>query len=279
MSLLVDSGRWADLLDLATRDDPDTEKRRQVAHAVALLAPPAFAVAAAQAFPQDTGFPGPLWEVVAHRPWRELEPHLTDPHVRRMVAHSRVLYGEDVLPVAPWEVAHWDPEWQMPSYNLSGSATSGGWHLPTSEIGDMSDLSHERGLLEVDHPAVPVLGSWHDRVEAKAFRGTAWQAAATVAHPGSRGAEVSFAAAYPHLIHLAAGDAPYNVDIAGRAVGRQRLWAALGMMADCEPVPPFVERLRCVTWTRSAEYGWHLHLAIEDPSRDLTWTLTGDDTD
>src|SRR6266498_2757835 len=81
LNLLADEGRWRDLLELAAAADVATaEERREVAHVVALEAPAEIAAAVLDEFADDDeGYLGPLWEVVAHRPWRELSPHLRNP--------------------------------------------------------------------------------------------------------------------------------------------------------------------------------------------------------
>ncbi|WP_158319455.1 hypothetical protein [Actinoplanes xinjiangensis] len=300
---LMEADRWAELLALAAHgsgddDEAAVDERRAAAHAVALKAPPALAVAAAELHPDDDhGFSGPLWEVVAHRPWRELAAHLTHPRVRELVAQTRVLHGEDLrgvveseipLRLEPWESAHWDPEWDIPEYDVTGGRSGCHvWCFPCWLIDDLPGGVPLRAATveQVEHPAVPVLNGLNDPhkpIKAYAVQGTAWEAAASVAadRETCRAAEVPFARAYPHLVHLATGTGPYAMPHdTGQAMGRLAVWRVLRMMAGEDPVPAFVERLRCVTWRRPAEYSNFLHLAMEDPARGITWAVTAEATD
>ncbi|MFD1374336.1 hypothetical protein ACFQ5G_54175 [Actinoplanes sichuanensis] len=293
-SLLIEEGRWADLLALAADGDETVPgERRELAHLLAVQAPPAVAVAAAELYPdEEVGFPGPLWEVLAQRPWRDLAPHLTHPRVREMVAQTRVLHGEDLrgvltaeipLVLQPWESAHWDPEWDIPEYHSTGSAGSQMWCFPGWLIEHLPGgvpLPEPVAIEAVDHPAVPVLAGLNDPhrpIRAYAFRATAWATAATIAadRQTCRAAEVPFARAYPHLLHLATGFGPYAVaEGGGQATGRLAVWRVLRLMAGGDPVPAFVARLRCVTWRRPGEHLCYLYLAMEDPAQGLTWAIS-----
>ncbi|MFI5493270.1 hypothetical protein [Actinoplanes sp. NPDC051859] len=297
---LIEAGRWIDLLGMAAHDKTDdpvaAEERRAAAHAVAVHGSPALAAAAAELYPDDHGFIGPLWEVIAHRPWRELAPHLTHPRVRELVAQTRVLHGEDLrgvmeaevpLRLEPWESAHWDPEWDIPEYSVHSRIGGIEWCFPHWLIENLPGgvpLS-VASLEQMEHPAVPVLDGLnepHKPIRAYAFRGTAWQAASSVAadREACRATEVPFALAYGHLVHLSTGIGPSaTTNYAGQALGRLALWRVLRVMAGGDPVPAFVERLRCVTWRRPTEYSNYLHLAMEDPIQRTTWALTAEATD
>ncbi|MEU8662580.1 hypothetical protein [Actinoplanes philippinensis] len=295
---LIEAGRWADLLALAAGGGGTTgDERRELAHAVAVAAPPALAVAAAELYPDDDhGFMGPLWEVAAQRPWHELAPHLTHPRVRTLVAQTRVMHGEDLrgiveseipLRLEPWESAHWDPEWHIPEYHATGCSGSLVWTFPNWLIEDLpGGVPLPAGSAEpVEHPAVAVLEGLNDPhrpIRAAAFRGTAWAAAATGAadRETCRAAEVPFARAYPHLVHLATGEGPYAVPRnTGRALGRLAVWRVLRLMAGDDTVPAFAGRLRCVTWRRPLEHSWTVYLAMEDPDRGISWALSASATD
>jgi hypothetical protein len=298
--LLADAGRWEELLDLAdnVRAAPLTE-RREVAHVVALEAPAAIAVASAELFPEDDkGFQGPLWEVVAHRPWRDLAPHLTNPRIRHLVAQTRVLHGEDLrgaadlspphrsapLQLQSWEAATWDPEWDIPEYTRVGSSGSTIWACP-DEKPDPVPL-HRIDVHRADHPAAELLTGLSDAARAHAFHGTAWAAASAVAVRPERcqAWPLPFADAYPHLVHLAAGERARQSGF-GQALGRIALWSALTAIAglssstDPHPLNTFIDRLNCVGWHDAAEPIWYVHLAIEDPQQQLSWVLTGHDSD
>lgn len=297
LHVLADAGRWEELLGLAAAVDAlPAGERRDVAHVVALEAPAPIAVAAVQLYPQDdTGFPGPLWEVAAHRPWHALAPHLTDPRIRHLIAQTRVLRGDDLrafaglesscldapLRLEHWEAARWDVELDTYSYRRFSASACSVWACPP-EAPDPVRLPPGEAQ-RADHAAVPLLDGWSPHVQAYAFRGTAWEAASTVA-AGSDAWQLPFPDCYRDLMHLAAGTGAFS-NVAGQAPGRLRVWAALRAMAgiapspDPGPVTAFVERLRCVGWRRPAEPAWYVHLAVEDPEQGISWVLTGADSD
>lgn len=305
---LADGERWPELLRLAGDPDAATvEERREVAHVVASEAPAAFGAAALALFPEDYGWPGPLWEVVAERPWSELRSHLTDPRTRHLVAHTRVLRGEDlrwdaeldpaVLGAPPW-LLPWEAAWSggldVPCYWRTGSGGTVGWSFP-QRLPDPVPVSGA-----VTRPArrdvPPELAASSGAADAYAFQGTAWQAVATVAsdRAGVRGADVAFEDAYPSLVHLATGLTAYgSLDgqeqrfscSTGQALGRKSLWRALSAMAgsarpaDVERVTAFVQRLRCVGWQEPDDRLYFVHLAMEDPEQSTTWVLHGSSND
>jgi hypothetical protein len=297
--LLADAGRWEELLEFAdTAAAAPVTERLEVAHVVALEAPAPIAAAAAELFPDDDrAFQGPLWEVVAHRPWAQLAPHLTNPRTRHLVAQTRVLHGEDLrgaadlspphrtapLALEPWEAAAWDAEWDIPEYTRVGSSGGTIWACP-EEKPDPIPLPRT-DLKRADHPATAVLATLSDAARSHAFHGNAWEAAAaTAVRPDRcRSWPLPFADAYPHLVHLASGERADSQGT-GQALGRIALWSALTAMAglpsttDPPAVTAFVNRLHCVGWREPTDPIWHLHLAIEDPTQNLTWTLTAHDT-
>jgi hypothetical protein len=299
LNLLVEARRWEELLELATREEGVTAgERREVSHVLAVEAPAPIAAGAAELFPDDdNGFPGPLWEVVAHHSWDALAPHLTNPRTRYLVAQTRVLHGDDLRrvtdlrtarPGAPlvmqsWEAAGWDSEWNMPTYDRTGSSRSA-WGFPW-EMPDPVALQPSN-VPKVDHAAVAVLDELSGAAQACAFEGTAWEAAWMVAEhqEESHAWKVPFSDAYPHLVSLAAGERAYD-HATGQALGRIAVWRALTAMAGTpwagnpQAVTAFVERLRCVAWRFETEPMWFLRLAMEDPEQGVAWVLTGHDSD
>ncbi len=302
LNLLADEGRWRDLLELAAAADVATaEERREVAHVVALEAPAKIAAAVLDEFADDDeGYLGPLWEVVAHRPWRELSPHLRNPRIRHLVAHTRVLRGEDLRSapdldpellgapscLQPWEATRWDIELDVPGY---GRSSAGGTTLPIfpARLVDPRPFPFPFPAAAVRpgrHGALPTLAGLSRMTRAYTFHGTAWEAASAVAahRVVRRGAQFSFAAAYPSLVHLATGVLA-DARGTGQALGRAAVWRALAAMAGStrpagpEPIGALVERLRCVGWREPRDRLLYVHLAMEDPEQGLTWVLDGQD--
>jgi hypothetical protein len=311
LNVLADAGRWRDLLDFAAGvESAPVVVRREVAHVVALEGPPEIAAAAAELFADDDeGYAGPLWEVVAHRPWQDLAAHLTNPRTRHLVAQTRVLHGEDLrsvtdlnpamfrvpLRLQSWETASWNSEMDMPTYNRTGSAGCTTWAHPGHLI-DPTPLP-AAAAEPVQHDALAVLDGLSSAVRAYVFRADAWQAAATVAVDRPRtargasrqatatrmGSRVAFGDGYRDLVHLAAGERAYTRRT-GQALGRIAVWDALAGMAGSPPVDAgtvtaFVDRLQCVGWREPDDDVWYLHLAMEDPEQALSWVLTGNDFD
>ncbi|GGO18502.1 DUF6183 family protein [Micromonospora parathelypteridis] len=313
LDLLADGGRWHDLLTFAaTVDAGPVDERQEVAHVVALEAPAGIAAAAAELFPDgDNGYPGPLWEVVAqNHTWRELAPHLTNPRTRHLVAHTRVLHGEDLraatdldpqllgapLCLERWEGANWHSTLDISDYDRTGSVGCTNWAWP-SHLADPMPLPTTTAR-SAQHDAVPFLDELSPATQAYAFHGTAWEAASMVATDqarmprgqrwqglrGREGSPVPFADVYSSLVHLATGDGPY-ARRTGQALGRTALWRALAAMAGVTPaadphsVTALVERLHCVTWQEPDDEIWYLHLAMEDPEQGIAWVLTGNDFD
>ncbi|SDZ61369.1 hypothetical protein SAMN05421684_7233 [Asanoa ishikariensis] len=287
---MADAGRWGDLLDFAAGPAPE-DARREAAHLVAFEAPASAAAAAAELFTDDRGYLGPLWEVASHHPWRDLDPHLTDPRIRSLVTQMRVLWGEDLrgsedltsmrpaapLCLEPWEAAGWD-EHEVPGYARRGRSGSV-WACPP-DLADPARLPSTPAA-SIDHPAVPVLAGLSTAAQARAFRATAWEAASATAPDECSAWEIPFSSAYSDLVHLASGDRAYG-GASGRAVGRVALWTALIAMAgthDPRLVTGFVDRLRCVAWRQPAEPMMYVRLAMEDPEQGVSWVLTAEDDD
>ncbi|MGQ5262827.1 hypothetical protein ACTWLT_18975 [Micromonospora sp. ZYX-F-536] len=312
LDLLADAGRWHDLLSFAaTVDAGPVGERREVAHVVALEAPAGIAAAAAELFPDDDrGYPGPPWEVLAQlHTWRELSPHLINLRMRHLVAHTRVLHGEDLRPadldsqllgaplcLQPWEAAGWYSALDISEYDRTGSSGCTMWAFPSRLAGPMPLPA--AAVRPAQHDAVPLLDGLSSATQAYAFHGTAWEAASMVAtdqarmprgqrregRRGREGSQVRFADVYSALVHLATGDGAY-ARRTGQALGRTVLWRALGGMAEVAPatdphsVTAFVERLNCVAWQEPDDEIWYLHLAMEDPEQGIAWVLTGNDFD
>lgn len=154
--LLADNGDWDGLIRLydalgsalADQPSPDDERelrqcRARVARVAMFELPAARAADAVRILVREyeDGLPhcGALWETLAHvRTWQEVGPHLRHPLLRHLVAHARVLRGEDLSPadgldpaayggvplsLAPWEAESWDVA-QHPSSSGRGSGAT-----------------------------------------------------------------------------------------------------------------------------------------------------------
>ncbi|GAA0690028.1 hypothetical protein GCM10010193_50420 [Kitasatospora atroaurantiaca] len=303
---LAEEERWPELLaayrqtraaGAALRgEEQAAAEAAPLGHLIAFGAPPEVA---ARLFDPDGGpgstagtadhDAGPLWEVLATRhSWRRLAPLLGPAPVRRLVAHTRVLLGEDlgygaepdeegVPPVLePWEMAGWDERSRIREYLRTGGARRALLALPAGR----------EGLGPVELPAagdqVPglaatrLLAGLAPWAEAGCVRGTAPDAAAQLASGRQvTGGFLPFGASYPALVQAASDGAAY-----GTAQGRLAVWRVLVAMTG-EPrlslreVNALVSRLRCFTWCDPADELRYLHLALEDPATGLAWVVSG----
>jgi len=247
--------------------------------------------------------------------WAESEVYLSDPRLRLRVAHARVLRGEHLaaqallseqprdcapeevgfwsvpLRLEPWEARHWNPD-LLVHYREGGSSGSSGQTIrfppERLECPELLPATHFQGRTgKVESLGAYGLSGWIEWVTT--VYGTAEQAAAHqievggCGHPTSevRAAIVDFASAYPALLGIFGGAAVYGGRVS-ESLGRLKVWRLLGELADSNvtaDITSFVDRTRCVTWHHPCDEIWYLHLAMEDPSRGISWVLDGQDFD
>ncbi|WP_327066001.1 hypothetical protein OG500_09125 [Kitasatospora sp. NBC_01250] len=325
--------RWTELLDSYRRTRvaaavrggarAAVERSAVLGHELALGAPAPVAAALFDpaaglgAAGESDGWVGPLWEVLAARqPWAVLAALPLPEPVRTLMAHTRVLLGEDLtggrpavprplgapggradpggalavpLVLQPWEQAGWEAADRVTAYRVDGAATPH-FPLPDSREGLGPTRLPEPGppLPGPEQPATAALRGLCGWLDARCLRGTAPQAAALLA-PAALRAEATagylpFAAAYPALVRAGSGAGAYGRS-GGAARGRLAVWQALAAMADpaghctLAELLALVARLRCFTWCEPADEVWHLHLALEDPATGLAWAVSGGDYD
>ncbi|MEU6232755.1 hypothetical protein [Kitasatospora sp. NPDC047058] len=305
---LVEGGRWPELLAAYRRaraaavaqvgEERAAAETAPLGHLIAYSAPPELAV---RLFGPDGGpgtaagvadhDAGPLWEVLATRhSWLRLAPLLGPAPVRRLVAHTRVLVGEDLsygaepdpegvpLVLEPWESAGWGENSRVRDYLPRGGSRSAVLSLPATREGlGPVLLPAPAGRLRGQRAtrALAALAEW---AEVVCVRGPAPEAAARLtAARRVTGGYLPFAIACPALLQAGAADRTR-----GSADGRLALWRALGAMAggdgpDRAGVNALVARMRCFTWCDPADGLRHLHLAMEDPATGLSWAVSGSD--
>lgn len=306
LRMLADQGRWPELLRVYRQrraaavavagEQWAAADTAPLGHLIARGAPPEVA---ARLFDPDEGpgtaagvadhDAGPLWEVLATRhSWLRLAPLLGPPSVRRLVAHTRVLVGEDLsygaepdpegvpLVLEPWEAAGWGEGGRVRDYPAGGGSRSSLLALPATREGlGPVELPAPGGRVP-GHRSTRLLVGLADWLEAACVRGPAPLAAAQFA-PGARvtGGYLPFATAYPVLVQAGAG-----TRARGAALGRLMLWRALAAMAgavgpDRAEVNALVARMRCFTWCDPADELRYLHVALEDPATGLSWAVSG----
>lgn len=323
---LAEDGRWPELLAAYRQgraaaaaeagEEAAAVLTAPLGHLIAYAAPPELAV---RLFDRDGGpgtaagvadhDAGPLWEVLATRhSWLRLAPLLGPAPVRRLVAHTRALLGEDLshgaepdpegvpLRLEPWEATGWGEAARVREYLPAGGARSELLTLPASREGlgevELPSLAEQSGGRRPDGPRVARvlegLGALAPWAGTACVRGPAPAAAALLAR-GRRvvGGYLPFALAYPALVRAAAvGRAQ------GCAHGRLGLWRALAAMAamsretagnaehaeswvDRGEVNALVARMRCFTWQEPSAGLHHLHVALEDPAGGVAWVVSG----
>ncbi|MFI2606744.1 hypothetical protein [Kitasatospora sp. NPDC018619] len=321
---LAEDGRWPELLAAYRQgraaavaeagEEAAAALTAPLGHLIAYAAPPELAV---RLFDQDGGEgtaagvadhdAGPLWEVLATRhSWLRLAPLLGPAPVRRLVAHTRALLGEDLsygaepdpegvpLRLEPWEAAGWDESARVREYLPGGGARSALLTLPASREGlgevELPPVAQEAG--RPDGPravrALTGLGALAPWAQTACVRGRAPAAAALLARDRRVvGGYLPFALVYPALVRAAAVGRDQ-----GCAHGRVGLWRALAAMAgadgpdgtgeaagpagvDREGVNALVARMRCFTWQEPSAGLHHLHVALEDPLGGVAWVVSG----
>ncbi|MFF4382902.1 hypothetical protein [Kitasatospora sp. NPDC001547] len=315
---LAEDGRWPELLAayrqgraaavVEAGEEAAAALTAPLGHLIAYAAPPELAV---RLFDGDGGAgtaagvadhdAGPLWEVLATRhSWLRLAPLLGPSSVRRLVAHTRALLGEDLsygaepdpegvpLRLEPWEAAGWDEGVRVREYLPGGGARSALLTLPASREG-LGEVELPPAARSDGRPGGPRvtraltgLGALAPWAETACVRGQAPAAAALVARDRwVVGGYLPFALAYPALVRAAAvGRAQ------GCAHGRLGLWRALAAMAGADgpegaegvdrgEVNALVARMRCFTWQEPSAGLHHLHVALEDPASGVAWVVSG----
>ncbi|MFE7527906.1 hypothetical protein ACFU7Y_19650 [Kitasatospora sp. NPDC057542] len=318
---LADDGRWPELLTAYRQgraaavaeagEETAAALTAPLGHLIAYAAPPELAV---RLFDRDGGAgtaagvadhdAGPLWEVLATRhSWLRLAPLLGPAGVRRLVAHTRALLGEDLshqaesdpegvpLRLEPWEAAGWDEAARVREYLPGGGARSALLTLPASRegLGEVELPPAGRSGGRPDGPrvtrALAGLGALAPWAETACVRGQAPAAAALMARDRRVvGGHLPFALAYPALVRAASVGRTQ-----GCAHGRLGMWRALAAMAamagadgpdgtgrvDRGAVNALVARMRCFTWQEPSAGLHHLHVALEDPASGVAWVVSG----
>ncbi|MFD5430729.1 hypothetical protein ACFWJ4_00925 [Kitasatospora sp. NPDC127067] len=263
---LAEDGRWPELLAAYRQgraaavaeagEEAAAALTAPLGHLIAYAAPPELAV---RLFDREGGAgtaagvadhdAGPLWEVLATRhSWLRLAPLLGPAPVRRLVAHTRALLGEDLshaaepdpegvpLRLEPWEAAGWGETARVREYLPGGGARSALLTLPASREG-LGEVELPPVAQPGGRPAGPRvaralagLGALAPWAQTACVRGQAPAAAALLARDRRVvGGYLPFALAYPALVRAAAVGRSR-----GCAHGRLGLWRALAAMAGAD---------------------------------------------
>ncbi len=239
---------------------------------------------------------GPLWEVAAStHTWADLRG-VTDPALRALIAHERLIRGDvvvddsiDRLVVdAPLALASWEPAYPVAVYRADGAdfpelATPG---LDWVELGEPTTQHADRtvpdALLEL---VTPWLEESSGRGEAAAVAGTAEDAIRSLGPHRVRAAEIDLATAMGVMGWAAASGGAYGRR-RGTPVGRALAWWTAAVAAGVDEDWPVTSdelgadasALRWVLWDPGdVVSGWRLHLAVEDRDAGLAWAVSAVD--
>ncbi|HHC08823.1 MAG TPA: hypothetical protein ENK55_08915 [Actinobacteria bacterium] len=298
---LVREGDWDGLVELRDRCREAVERGKQVwgpaeyaEYRLALDAPAAYAGRVVAEGKGRYGH-GPLWEVAAstHR-FSDLAPHLESPRVRALVAHERVIRGEEidegagdpVIPL-PLRLGSWEPTYAVADYGPDrvDFPEPGGTEPVWEELGDAGEPIPDDGpaaaLLELVRP-------WWDessgKAECVAVAGDARGAIRALGPRRVRISEVSATEAVAHMAWAAASGGAYGRR-RGTPIGRLNAWWVVAELLGYEDLPDdpevFAEELGELRWYRwdpgDRIGGWGLHVAIEDPAEGFAWALSAVD--
>lgn len=300
--------RWSLVVDLRDRCLAAASRGKQLwpaaayaEHRMALDGPAAVAASVCDST-LDRFTLGPFAEVMAStHAFADLEPWLPSTPGASVVAHERVLRGEDLRDDAfacslpdvlglPLALQAWEPEYPVATYHPSRA------ELPTPSpllLGGSAERPGERGRA-VSDPATcraltDLVSAWtngsNGRAEAVAVEGGLREAIAALGPPVVRVHEISPQDALAWMA-WAAGNGGAHGRRRGMAAGRQSAWWALSSLAglaeehDVTPdeLGEAARELRWALWDDgSPDTGWSLRLAVEDPIERLAWALAAID--
>ena len=238
---------------------------------------------------------GPLWEVAAstHR-WDELAPHVADDRLRTLIAHERLLRGEEVAAAeidplvleVPLRLEPWEPSYALAAYR-SDRADFPEWdwtglewiELPVRVARQPDDDALEALLGLVS----PWTEQSNGRAEAAVVVGTAPEAIRTLGPHRVRAAEIDGGEALAFMAWTAASGGAYGRR-RGSPVGRMYAWwtlaALLGLddIDDPAALGDGLGELRWFRWDPGDQIGgWGFHLAVADPADGLAWAVSAAD--
>jgi len=301
---LVARRDWPGLVEMGDLCREATERGKQVwgaAHfsefRLALDAPAEFALPVLK--PGAGRFAlGPLWEVAAStHTWAELST-IEDPALRALIAHERLLRGDDIGDVAldrtvvdvPNELAPWEPQYPVAVYKSDRA------DFPELEVLSPSswvELPHDAGPTNAEDAPVrtlldlvePWLESSNGRGEGVAVDGTGLDAIRALGPRRVRYEAISLQQAMAVMTWTGASGGAHGRR-RGSPVGRALAWWALAVLSGLDDDWPIEAtelgeaggELRWYIWDPGDQVGgWHFHLAVEDPDDGLAWAVTAVD--
>ena len=238
---------------------------------------------------------GPLWEVAAStHEWSELSPHVEDRRLRTLIAHERVLRGEDVpssetdalVLEVPLGVEPWEPAYPVAAYRPDrADFPEPDWtDLEWTELPDpVERLRADDAVEALEVLIAPWTEQSNGRADGVAVAGSALEAIRTLGPHRVRAAEIEGSEALAFMAWTAASGGAHGRR-RGTPVGRMHAWWALAALLgldEIDDLDALGEGLGELTWIRwdpgDQIGGWACHLAIEDPDDGLAWAISAVD--
>lgn len=303
---LCERREWSELTRLGDRARVAFERGHQLwpaaaraGYRLALEAPAEWAVPAVEAGAGPFTL-GPLTEVLAStHGWPEVAGHLHDGRVAALVAHERVVRGDDldaeadidrtVLDV-PLRLARWEPDYEVATYHTDRVDTPRPDLPRPGRPGDLPAAARP-----VDDPdgvsaLTDLAARWavdsNGRVEAVAVEGDA-RAAIAALGPTRAVVDAVVPATAAALMGWTAASGGAHGRRRGAAAGRFATWWALAALTDllddwpveADELGAAVDELEWFVWSvGEPDTGWSCRLAVQDPGHGLAWAVAaGDD--
>ncbi len=298
---LVTSRDWAGIEDVRDRCREAVERGKQVwgpaeyaEYRLALDAPASFA-ASVLGHGKGRYGSGPLWEVAASRhTWDELDPLVTIPSLRAMIAHERAIRGDVVDPDSidahileiPPTLQPWEPRYTTAVYRSDGVDFPEGDRTSL----DWVDLPEPGETTDDDGPGEALMGlvrPWWDESSGHAdvvqVWGDAHSAIRALGPHRARVADVDMTEALSAMVWAGASGGAFG-SRRGTPIGRTLAWWVLAALLGFDDMPDDPDELaeanefRWVLWDPGdAVGGWALHLAVEDPEDGVAWAISAVD--
>jgi hypothetical protein len=295
---LASAREWDRIVELRDRCRHALERGLQLwpaaeyaEYRLALEAPPAFAGPVVTETAGRFAL-GPLWEVAAStHDWAALAPHLPGGPARALVAHERVLRGEDLnadgtidpgVLETPLGLEPWEPSYPVATYRASKAefptpdpVTLRPWQLPAAGA-VVRDREGVEALLAL---ALPWAEQSNGTAAAIAVEGDAAAAVAALDLGPASSAAIAGREAIAWMAWTGASGGAYGRRRGG-PLGRFAAWWALVTLAGLEWPAESAElaaACRRLQWHRwepaGSTHGWSASLAVTDPERGLSWAL------
>jgi hypothetical protein len=284
---------WAGLVRLRDRCRAALERGLQLWPAASLaeyrLALRAPAPWAAGALAEGAGrfALGPLTEVAAStHTWDELAPHLPDGPLAGVVAHERIVRGDDLrdagVPFAdvfdlPLALEPWEPRWPLATYR-DDSVNEPRPDLPALLPVPVPAAAKRIDDADVESALLAVVTHWtsqsNGQAEVVSADGNAWDALSVLGARAARAGELDLAAGLAQIAWAGSSGGAHGRR-RGAAAGRDLAWSIATALGGVD----LAAELQWFAWDDGHDdTGWHLRLAIEDSARGKAWAIRARDS-